>query len=115
VVTIDGTTNKVEFNAASATITNDVFDENGTQYTTASLAAALYADSAAKVYKVAPAVTAQEVVAKAGTDYTYTPAGKPALYDADGNKISENGLDSYLEKCIAAEQTKTAVLNVIST
>ena len=94
--TIDGTTNKVEFTDASATITNDVFAADGTKYTETTLAAALKADNTTKVYKVAPTTT-PAVEAKAGTDYTYTPAGTPALYDADGNKISENGLDSYLD------------------
>ncbi len=40
-----------------------------------------------------------------GTDYSYTEAAKPALYDVNGNKISENGLDAYLE--IAEDGTFT--------
>lgn len=139
--TLDGTTRNVEL-SKDATINNDVYAADGTKFTDATLTAAIKADATTKVYTVAPTIT-PAVAAKAGTDYTYTPAGKPALYDADGNKISENGLDSYLDiaedgtatikehrelftddkgqtklddadmdKYVAVEQTKTAVLNV---
>jgi len=53
-----------------------------------------------------------------GTDYSYTEAAKPALYDVNGNKISENGLDAYLDIAedlapyIATEQTKVASLDL---
>lgn len=103
-VTLGGGTTAT-FTDAAASITNSVYAEDGTQYTEATLKAALKADNTTKVYTAAPAVTQAEVAAKAGTDYTYTPAGTPALYDADGNKISENGLDSYLD--IAEDGTAT--------
>ncbi len=90
--------------AATATITNDVYAADGTKYTATTLAAALDADNTTKVYTTAPTVT-PGTEAKAGTDFTYTPAAKPTLYDADGNKISENGLDSYLD--IAEDGTAT--------
>ena len=35
--------------------------------------------------------------AEAGSDYTFVAGGKPTLYDANGNKISENGLESYFD------------------
>ncbi|MCM1125966.1 MAG: flagellar hook protein [Lachnospiraceae bacterium] len=85
------------YTPAKATITNNVFAEDGTQYTEASLATALVADNTTKVYTKAPEVTQKEVAAVSGKDYNYTPAGKPQLYDVNGNKISENGLDSYFD------------------
>ena len=56
----------------------------------------------AEYYTAAPS---EGTVAVEGTDYTYTPAEKPALYDVNGNKISENGLDAYLD--IAEDGTAT--------
>ncbi len=43
------------------------------------------------------AATTSQTAAVADTDYTYTEAAEPALYDVNGNKISENGLDAYLD------------------
>ena len=56
------------------------------------------------IYKVAPETT-MGTEAVEGTDYSYTEAAKPALYDVNGNKISENGLDAYLD--IAEDGTAT--------
>ncbi|MCM1569322.1 MAG: flagellar hook protein [Roseburia sp.] len=71
-----------------------ILDEDGKELDSAGILAADKANT--KMYTKAPTKT-DAVYAKAGTDYTYTPAGKPALYDANGNKISENGLDSYIK------------------
>ncbi len=81
---------------ATATVTagKEVFDEDGKKLDGAGIVAALEANK--KVYTKAPTNT-PEVVAVKGTDYTYTPAGKPQLYDVNGNKIAENGLDSYFD------------------
>jgi len=92
--TIDGTTNKVEYSAATATITNPVFDEDGNELDVAGVIAAKVAGDT--IYKVAPETTMGAEAVK-GTDYSYTEAATPALYDVNGNKISENGLDAYLD------------------
>jgi len=113
--TIDGTTNKVEYSAATATITNPVFDEDGNELDVAGVIAAKVAGDT--IYKNAPETT-MGAEAVEGTDYSYTEAAKPALYDVNGNKISENGLDAYLDIAedlapyIATEQTKVASLDL---
>ena len=53
-------------------------------------------------YTVAPTAGTEAVE---GTDYTFTPAGKPALYDVNGNKLSANALDDYVD--IADDGTVT--------
>lgn len=99
-----GTLDALQVVAATVEIAagKKIYDEDNNELNGAGVKTAL--DAGKKVYTVAP-TKADEVAAKAGTDYTYTPAGKPALYDADGNKISENGLDSYLD--IAEDGTAT--------
>ena len=39
-------------------------------------------------------------------DFSYTAAGKPALYDVNGNKLSANALDSYFD----IDETGTATI-----
>ncbi len=96
--TVDGTTNKVEFADASATITNKVYAEDGTEYTAATLAAALKADNTTKVYTAAPKVTTPEVIAT-DADYTYTPEtkGKAQLYDEDGKAVNASDIADMLK------------------
>ena len=97
-----GTLQALQVVAATATVINDVFDEDGKKLDAAGVVTALEASK--KVYTTAPTIT-PEVVAAKGKDYTYTPAGKPQLYDVNGNKIAENGLDSYFD--IAEDGTLT--------
>jgi len=92
-VSLDAT-HKAEYSAATATITNPVFDEDGNELDVAGVIAAKVAGDT--IYKVAPETTMGAEAVK-GTDYSYTEAATPALYDVNGNKISENGLDAYLD------------------
>ncbi|MCM1124583.1 MAG: hypothetical protein NC416_18565, partial [Eubacterium sp.] len=92
--------------AGEATIAADteIFDANGKKLDGDGIVAELEAGK--KVYTVAPTTTPAEE-AKEGTDYTYTGANQAVLYDVDGNKISENGLDSYLD--IAKDGSKVTI------
>ncbi len=113
---------------ADGTITDVTYDEDSNKLiiTGADVAAgnkakvALYNEDGSVAFAANAAMTDEEVAAIAdyytaapskgtvaveGTDYTYTPADKPALYDVNGNKISENGLDAYLD--IAEDGTAT--------
>ncbi|MCM1188961.1 MAG: flagellar hook protein [bacterium] len=96
-------TAKVTYTAATAAVNTGktVVDEDGKTLDAAGIIAALEAGK--KVYSTAPTKT--PAVEATDADYTYTPGGEIALYDVNGNKISENGLDSYLD--IAEDGTAT--------
>jgi len=70
-----------------------LYAENGTE--ALSEAAAKAAAKAGKDL-FTDAKVAQEKAVK-DTDYSYTPEEAPQLYDVNGNKIAENGLDSYFD------------------
>ncbi|MCM1190522.1 MAG: flagellar hook protein [bacterium] len=96
-----GADTKLSVKPESATITNPIVDEDGNEMDAAAVLAAHKASE--DMYTTAPTKTA--AVEATAADYTYTPGGAIALYDVNGNKISENGLDSYLD--IAEDGTAT--------
>ncbi len=86
----------------------DLYDADGTKvYSSgADVSNADYAKLTTDFYTAAPTAGTE---ATEGTDYTYTPGGTPQLYDVNGNKVSANGLDAYLD--IAEDGTATMKAN----